>query len=68
MSLEKRGDFEIGKSKTDDGLGKDAKIAPKNPWSFVTNNKPNSKLDKQAQVDQSSVDIDDLLDGYSNDK
>jgi hypothetical protein len=59
--LEKRGDFKIGKSKTDDGTGKNAKIAPKKPWHLVRDNKDDKALNKKANVDQSSQDIDDFL-------
>lgn len=68
--LEKRGDFKLGKSKTDDGSGEDAKVAPNKPSDWIMSRNRvlggdkearKEHLQKQGGVDQSSVDIDELL-------
>ena len=67
--LEKRGDFKLGKSKTDDGSGEDAQVAPKKPSDWIVSRTRalgdkearRQHLQKQGGVDQSAVDIDELL-------
>ena len=61
--LEKRGDFQLGKSRTDDGSGQLARRAPKTRHDLVMEQrrKKAEELAKEAGVSQDSVDIDELL-------
>ena len=62
MSLEKRGDFQEGKSYTDDGSGEKAKVSPKSIFELIIGsvNKNSKKIEKEGST-QASVDIDDFL-------
>lgn len=64
MSFEKRGNFELEKSFTDDGSGKRAKIAPKGPDHLIfTTGEDKNELNKQASTKQQSTSVSELLDG-----
>jgi len=60
MSLEKRGNFEIGESYTDDGSGEKARIAPKKSDHLLFSY-PKKDLTKEAAPKQKSVGVDELL-------
>lgn len=60
--LEKRGDFKLGKSFTDDGSGKRARITPsKLDDLIITSEEPTDELRKRGQVSQHCKTVDEIL-------
>jgi len=60
MSLEKQGNFEVGKSYTDDGTGEKARIVPKGIDHLIFSYQ-NKDLTKKASPKQRSIAVDGLL-------